>query len=44
MKLMRTRESGFTFVELLVVTALVGILAMVIMPLAKVAIDRKSVV
>ena len=41
MKLMRTRESGFTFVELLVVTALVGILAMVIMPLAKVAMQRQ---
>jgi general secretion pathway protein G len=41
MKLMRTRESGFTFVELLVVTALVGILAMAIMPLAKVAMQRQ---
>ena len=41
MTLMRTRESGFTFVELLVVTALVGILAMVIMPLAKVAMQRQ---
>ncbi len=41
MKLMRTRESGFTFVELLVVTALVGILAMAIMPLARVAMQRQ---
>jgi len=38
---MRTRESGFTFVELLVVTALVGILAMAIMPLARVAMQRQ---
>jgi len=41
MKLKRTRESGFTFVELLVVTALVGILAMAIMPLARVAMQRQ---
>jgi general secretion pathway protein G len=41
MKSIRTRESGFTFIELLVVTALVGILAMAIMPLAKVTMQRQ---
>ena len=34
------RETGFTFVELLVVTALVGILASAVMPLAHVAMQR----
>lgn len=42
MKLTHTRESGFTFIELLVVTALVGILAMAIMPLAKVTMQRQK--
>ena len=35
------RERGFTCVELLVVTALVGILASVVMPLARVAMQRQ---
>ena len=34
------RESGFSFVELLVVTALIGILASAVMPLAHVATQR----
>jgi general secretion pathway protein G len=42
MKRLRAREGGFTFVELLVVTALVGILAMAIMPLAKVTMQRQK--
>jgi general secretion pathway protein G len=33
-------DSGFSFVELLVVTALVGILASAVMPLAQVAMQR----
>jgi general secretion pathway protein G len=41
MKAIRTLDAGFTFVELLVVTALVGILAMAIMPLAKVTMQRQ---
>ena len=41
MKSIRAGESGFTFVELLVVTALVGILAMAIMPLARVTMQRQ---
>ena len=39
--LSRRLESGFTFVELLVVTALVAILAMAVMPLARVATQRE---
>ena len=35
------RERGFSFVELLVVTALVGILASAVMPLARVAMQRQ---
>jgi general secretion pathway protein G len=34
------RNRGFTFVELLVVTALIGILASAVMPLARVAMQR----
>jgi general secretion pathway protein G len=34
------RDRGFSFVELLVVTALVGILASVVMPLAQVGLKR----
>jgi general secretion pathway protein G len=41
MRLTRLGNEGFTFVELLVVTALVGILAMAIMPLAKVTMQRQ---
>jgi len=37
----RRLEAGFTFVELLVVTALVAILASAIMPLARVATQRE---
>jgi general secretion pathway protein G len=37
----RRLEAGFTFVELLVVTALVAILASAIMPLARVAAQRE---
>jgi general secretion pathway protein G len=37
----RRLEAGFTFVELLVVTALVAILASAIMPLARVATQRQ---
>ena len=37
----RDRDGGFTFVELLVVTALVAILASAVMPLAHVAIQRQ---
>jgi general secretion pathway protein G len=37
----RRLEAGFTFVELLVVTALVAILASAIMPLARVASQRE---
>jgi general secretion pathway protein G len=35
-----TRDSGFSFVELLVVTALIGLLASAVMPLAHVAMQR----
>ena len=35
------RDGGFTFIELLVVTALVAILASAVMPLAHVAIQRE---
>jgi general secretion pathway protein G len=35
-------ERGYTFVELLVVTALVGILASAVMPLARVTIQRQK--
>jgi general secretion pathway protein G len=35
------REDGYTFVELLVVTALVAILASAVMPLARVAMQRQ---
>jgi general secretion pathway protein G len=35
------RETGYTFVELLVVTALVAILASAVMPLARVAMQRQ---
>jgi general secretion pathway protein G len=38
---MPTRENGFTFVELLVVTTILLILASAIMPLAKVSIQRQ---
>jgi general secretion pathway protein G len=41
MRLKRTCEAGFTFVELLVVTALVAILATAVMPLAKVTMQRQ---
>lgn len=41
MRLTRPGNEGFTFIELLVVTALVGILAMAIMPLAKVTMQRQ---
>jgi general secretion pathway protein G len=37
----RLYERGYTFVELLVVTALVAILASAVMPLAKVAMQRQ---
>ena len=37
----RRLEAGFTFVELLVVTALVAILATAVMPLARVATQRE---
>ena len=37
----RRLEAGFTFIELLVVTALVAILASAIMPLARVATQRE---
>jgi len=37
----RRWEAGFTFVELLVVTALVAILASAVMPLARVAMQRQ---
>jgi general secretion pathway protein G len=37
----RTREAGFTFVELLVVCTILLILASAIMPLAKVSIQRQ---
>jgi general secretion pathway protein G len=37
----RARDRGFTFVELLVVTALIAILASAVMPLAHVAIQRQ---
>jgi general secretion pathway protein G len=36
----RARDPGFSFVELLVVTALIGILASAVMPLAHVAMQR----
>ena len=35
------RDDGYTFVELLVVTALVAILASAVMPLARVAAQRQ---
>ena len=35
-----TRDSGYSFVELLVVTALIGLLASAVMPLAHVAMQR----
>jgi general secretion pathway protein G len=41
MRLKRACEAGFTFVELLVVTALVAILATAVMPLAKVTMQRQ---
>ncbi len=41
MRLTRSGNEGFTFIEMLVVTALVGILAMAIMPLAKVTMQRQ---
>ena len=41
MRLKRACEAGFTFVELLVVTALVAILASAVMPLAKVTMQRQ---
>jgi general secretion pathway protein G len=41
MRVTRTGNAGFTFIELLVVTALVGILAMAIMPLARVTMQRQ---
>jgi general secretion pathway protein G len=41
MRVTRTADAGFTFIELLVVTALVGILAMAIMPLATVTMQRQ---
>src|SRR4029453_18199642 len=41
MRVTRTADAGFTFLELLVVTVLVGILAMAIMPLAKVTMQRQ---
>src|SRR5690348_9469021 len=37
----RSREKGFTFVELLVVCAILLILASAVMPLAKVSIQRQ---
>ena len=37
----RRWEAGFTFIELLVVTALVAILASAVMPLARVAMQRQ---
>jgi general secretion pathway protein G len=40
MTLWRASDRGFTFVELLVVTALIGILASAVMPLARVAMQR----
>jgi len=40
MTLWRPSDRGFTFVELLVVTALIGILASAVMPLARVAMQR----
>src|SRR5215471_6396438 len=39
--LTRTREGGFTFVELLVVCTILLILASAVMPLAKVSIQRQ---
>ena len=42
MRRLRHVEDGFTFVELLVVTALVAILASAVMPLAHVAIQREK--
>src|SRR5436190_16729028 len=36
-----TREAGFTFIELLVVTTILLILASAVMPLAKVAVQRE---
>ncbi|MEN3340103.1 MAG: ral secretion pathway protein, partial [Acidobacteriota bacterium] len=37
----RSRESGFTFIELLVVTTILLILASAVMPLAKVTVQRQ---
>lgn len=42
MRRLRRIEDGFTFVELLVVAALVAILASAVMPLAHVAIQRQK--
>jgi general secretion pathway protein G len=42
MRRLRRIEDGFTFVELLVVVALVAILASAVMPLAHVAIQRQK--
>jgi general secretion pathway protein G len=42
MRRLRRIEDGFTFVELLVVAALVAILASAVMPLAHVAIQRQT--
>jgi general secretion pathway protein G len=41
-RLLATRDHGYTFVELLVVTALLAILASAVMPLAKVGMQRQK--
>ncbi len=40
-RVLQTVERGFTFVEMLVVVALVAVLASAVMPLAKVTMQRQ---